>query len=77
MARIRTIKQAVQTIKESDPETGISEWWLRQLVKSGKLKYHKAGNKYLIDIDLLGEFLANPPSETVKKPLGIIRKIEA
>jgi hypothetical protein len=74
---MRTIKQAVQSIKEQDPESCISEWWLRQLVKSGKLKCHKAGNKYLIDIDCLEEFLVNPPSETLKKPLGILRKIEA
>ncbi|AFM41948.1 hypothetical protein Desaci_3040 [Desulfosporosinus acidiphilus SJ4] len=77
MARIRTIKQAVQSIKEQDPESCISEWWVRQLVKSGKLKCHMAGNRYLIDMDLLEDYLKNPPAEeTGRKPLGILRKIE-
>lgn len=78
MTRIRTIKQAVQSIKEQDPESCISEWWLRQLVKTGKFKCHRAGNRYVIDLDRLLEFLKNPPvEETAKKPLGILRKIEA
>lgn len=76
MAKMRTIKQAIQTIKEKDPGSCFSEWWLRQLVKSGKLKCHRAGNRYLVDIDSLDEFLKNPPiAEEVKQPYGIVRKI--
>lgn len=72
---MRTIKQAIQSIKESDPETCFSEWWLRKLVKSGKLKCHRAGNRYLIDIDSLDEFLKNPPVTVEVKRLGILRKV--
>lgn len=76
MSRMRTIKQAIQSIKEQDPETCFSEWWLRQIVKSGKLKCHRAGNRYLIDMDFLDEFLKNPPTvEEVKQPVGVVRKI--
>lgn len=76
MARFRTIKETVRAIKENDPDTCISEWWLRQIVKSGKLKCHRAGNRYLIDLDFLEEFLKNPPAvEEAKQPLGIVRKI--
>lgn len=76
MPRMRTITQAVQAIKQADPESSLSEWWLRQLVKFGKLKCHRAGNKYLIDLDFLEEFLKNPPStEDVKQTYGIVRKI--
>jgi hypothetical protein len=75
MARMRTIKQAIQSMKEHDPDSCFSEWWLRQLVKTGKLKCHRAGNRYLIDIDLLEEFLKNPPNKDDIKPVGIIRKI--
>lgn len=76
MPRVRTISQAVQAIKEADPESSLSEWWLRQLVKSGKLKCHRAGNKYLVDLDLLEEFLKNPPNnEDVNQPYGVLRKI--
>lgn len=76
MARMRTIKQCIQAIKDQDPESCFSEWWLRQLVKSGKLKCHRAGNRYLIDMDFLDEFLKNPPiTEEIKQPYGIVRKI--
>ncbi|HZK52786.1 MAG TPA: DNA-binding protein [Desulfosporosinus sp.] len=76
MPRMRTIKQAIQSIKEQDPGTCFSEWWLRRLVKSGELKCHKAGNRYLIDLDLLDRFLKTPPiTEEVKQPYGIVRKI--
>lgn len=78
MPRMRTIKQAVQSIKEHDPESCFSEWWLRQLVKTGKLKYHKTGNRYLIDMDNLDDFLRNPPlTEKADHPYGIIRKIKS
>lgn len=75
MAKIRTIKQAIQTIKEQDPESCFSEYCLRQLVKSDKLKCHRAGNRYLIDMDLLEEYLKNPPNIQEVKPLGILRRI--
>lgn len=77
MPRMRTINQAVQAIKALDPESSVSEWWLRQLVKSGKLKCHRAGNRYLIDIDFfLEEFLKNPSNtEETKKFYGVVRKI--
>lgn len=72
---MRTITQVIQHIKQLDPDSCVSEWWLRQLVRSGKLKSHRAGNRYLIDIDLLEEFLKNPPIKDDIKPVGIIRKI--
>ena len=76
MARMRTITQAVQYLKQNDPESCVSGWWLRQLVKSGKLKCHKAGCKYLIDIDYLEEYLETPPTgEEEKTVYGVIRKV--
>ena len=78
MARMRTISQVIQHLRSTDPECAVSEWWLRALIKQGKLKCHKAGNKHLIDLDYLEEFLKNPPAEedTVSAPeYGKLRKI--
>lgn len=79
MSRMRTIKAAIEHIKQQDPESSITEWWTRQLVKQGKLKHHKAGNKILIDLDYFEEFLKNPPveeeSETTNQ-YGKLRKIQ-
>jgi len=76
MARMRTIKQTAEYIKDKDPETAATEWWIRLLAKSGKIKHHKAGSKYLIDIDALEEYLSNPPEQEVDAPeLGKLRKV--
>lgn len=79
MPRMRTIKAAVEYIRQKDPETSVSEWWTRQLVKQGKLKHHRAGNKVLIDLDYFEEFLKNPPVEEAPAAVeeyGRLRKIQ-
>lgn len=76
MPRMRTIKQAVEYLKIKDPDSAVSEWWLRQMLKCGKIKHHMAGNKYLIDIDYLEKFLTNPPEEEVADfKIGKLRKV--
>lgn len=75
MPRMRTISQAIKYLKEKDPNCAISEWYLRTLLRSGKLKHHKAGNKYLINLDYLEEYLKNPPSETEEAQYGTLRKV--
>ncbi len=79
-AKMRTIKAAIEYIRQQDPETSVTEWWTRQLVKKGKLRHHKAGNKILIDLDYFEEFLKNPPEE-VPEPennnhYGKLRRIQ-
>lgn len=77
MARMRTITKTIEYLKEKDPESAISEWWIRQMVRTGQLKHHKAGNKYLINLDYLEEYLKNPPDEEeqniLKTKSGTIR----
>lgn len=77
MARMRTLKQAVQYLKQQDPGSCVSEWWLRQLAKSGRIKTHKAGSKYLLDLDYLINFLQNPPDEAREDDTsyGKLRKV--
>ena len=61
MVRMRTIATLVDEIKKEDPNTHITTYWVRQQVKIGNLKYHKAGRKVLIDCEFFYEFLKNPP----------------
>ncbi len=78
MARMRTVKGAVNFLRQMDPNTCVSEWFIRSLLKSGKLKHHKAGNRYLIDIDYLIEFLKDPPIEhqdQQESEYGILRRV--
>ncbi len=54
---IRTINGAIKELRKDDPESPINARMLRSWIASGKLKYNKSGNRYLIDMDVLKEFL--------------------
>lgn len=57
MARFRTIRGALGYIRDIDPDTAITEYYLRQLVLNGKIKSKKSGTRYLIDLDDLIDYL--------------------
>ena len=60
---VLTVKDAVHKIKEDCPGTAITENYLRQLIKDGVLPELKAGNKVLINLDVLIEYLSDPTAE--------------
>ena len=66
LPRMRTIKEAVAELKALDERTAITEYHIRQLVLSGILPRVKAGKKYLINLDLLIEYLVNPDADKFK-----------
>lgn len=57
MPKFRTIKDCFKLIKESDPNTAITEYFIRSLCRQGKVAYLKAGCKYLVNFDELLEIL--------------------
>lgn len=46
--RVRTIRQAVSEIRARDPDSAITEYFLRQLVTAGEIPSRKTGNRFLI-----------------------------
>jgi len=77
LARMRTINQAASYFKERDPATALGAWNIRQLILSKKVKCHKSNSRYLINLDLLEEYLANPPEEeTLVEEYGTLRKVQ-
>ena len=54
---IRTINGAVEELRKEDPDTPINSDMLRRWIASGKLKHTKSGNRVLIDLDVLKEYL--------------------
>jgi len=77
--RMRVAKEIAKEIKALDPNTGLSESAIRRLVKEGKLKSVKIGNRHLINLDSVIEFLSAPspvtmisttPDETDHVPLS-------
>lgn len=76
MARMRTLTEAMNYIRTQDPETCITLYALRRMVKTGKIPSFKSGAKYLINIDTLENYL-NTSLPTVVNQLqyGEIRQI--
>ena len=69
---VLTVKDAVHKIKEDCPGTAITENYLRQLIKDGVLPEQKAGNKVLINLDVLIEYLSNPTAEKFQPKAKVI-----
>lgn len=57
MAKYRTIAKALEEIKKIDPGTCLSDYVLRKLAYEGKVSQIQSGNKTLIEIESLIDFL--------------------
>lgn len=57
--RMRGIKQAITELKQTDPNTALTERALRRLVLSKEVPSVRIGAKYLINMDLLSDYLYN------------------
>lgn len=76
--RMRTAAKIVVEIKALDPETEVTEYYVRQLVKSGAVPVVWAGNKALINLNDVLDLLrvgAAPP-QTEAPTVGGIRRID-
>ena len=78
LPRMRTIKETAAYLKQQDPDTALGETYLRNLIRRGELKCHKAGTRYLVDLSRLEEYLANPPQDKPESAndYGKLRKIQ-
>ena len=61
--RMRTIKEAMAWIKETDPDTAITPHALRRLIVSGEIPRVVVSNKYLVNLDDLDSYLRNKNKE--------------
>jgi hypothetical protein len=77
LARMRTAQQVYDYMHKEDPESSVSLWYIRSLVKQRKIPVVKAGCKYLINLDRFIEYLNSKPIEEDGIPFsyGIIRKV--
>ena len=57
MKRIRTICCALKEIKSMDPNTGMTEYFIRKLCNEGTIPCHFSGKKILLDFDALISYL--------------------
>lgn len=70
--RMRTIEQCVEHVKQIDPETALTKTAIRRLVVTGQLSSVRVGNKYLVALEILEDFLRGA-SEVKPAPENVIR----
>lgn len=58
LPRMRTIPKAYDEIKKIDPDTSLSMRSFRKLIGSGQIPTKTVGNKVLINLDLLFNWLS-------------------
>lgn len=57
MPRMRTIDQAAEWLRANDPETAFTKTALRRLVTTGELPCVRVGQKYLVSLETLEDYL--------------------
>ena len=55
---LRSIKRVFDMVKQEDPDTAITVHTIRRWCKEGKIKYLTAGNKILVDVQSLMDYIA-------------------
>lgn len=75
LPRMRTITEAAAWLQETDPETAFTKTALRRLVTTGQLPSVRVGQKYLVNLDALENFLAGSTGTAASETTG--RRITA
>ena len=57
MPRMRTIQEAAKELRQSDPNTALTPYAIRQMVLKGEIPGVCAGKKRLINMDILEAYL--------------------
>lgn len=77
--RMRTAAKAAAEIKALDPDTEVTEYFIRQIIKAGTIPVVKAGNKAMVNLNDLLELLClgSARREPENNNTGGIRRIDA
>lgn len=75
MRTMRTIDAAAAEIRAADPHTALTKTALRRLVVSGAVPSVRIGQKYLVDLEILDNYLGGQPQQQEIVRNGI-RRIE-
>ncbi len=70
LPRMRTIEQAALWLRQADPDTAFTKTALRRLVVTGQFPSVRVGQKYLVNLDALEDFLAGSTAATTSEATG-------
>jgi len=54
---LRTINKTIELLKQIDPETAITPYFLRMLIKKNKVRFVTSGSKYIVDVLSVKDYL--------------------
>lgn len=76
--QMRTIDQIARFIRDKDPETALTKTAIRRLVVTGAIPSVKVGQKYLVSLEAVDNYLAGatPISASTRAVNGGIRPVE-
>lgn len=76
-SRMRLLKEVYEQLKLDDPDTNITMYALRTIVKSGKVSTIQLGRKTLINYDSLLDYLKNGDNQKTSdyQSYGTIRRV--
>ena len=74
--RLRTATGVLQEIKKLDPETGITEYYIRQLIREQQIPITHAGKKCLVDLDQVLGLIGVGTSRNSSGKTGEIRPVQ-
>ena len=74
MYHTRTIKDAAAHFKAADPQTALTEYAIRTLLRTGRVPCVRMGKKYLVTIEALDAYLASDQLAEKPKPDSGARK---
>jgi hypothetical protein len=75
LARLRTVTQTIELYRQLDPDSCISEYWLRRYIKLHPEVIVKSGVKQLINLEKFEEALNNG-TEIEEQPQARIRAVK-
>lgn len=73
--RMRGVKQAINELKSTDPNTALTEKALRRLILTNEIPFVRIGAKYLVNMELLENYLYNGSRDGKDVAAAEIRKI--
>lgn len=79
LPRMRTVQEAYDMLKASDPNTRITAKLIRRMVAEGTIPATHAGRKILVNYDTLLDYLSRPCQPERDKPpeavVGVMRPV--
>lgn len=76
MPRMRTAAGILTELKNMDPNTQVSQWFIRQLICSGTIPVLTIGRKKLVNLDAVLEALTRGGEPQNNTEIGKIREVK-